>query len=191
MMPVPLSRRVFRPGASSSRLSAGNLYIAPSLLAVAWLPSNGQSSQVLVAEHLKGCAMFGLIWGVTARSYYSLRRLMPTNVLLDAIHTRRGLKWGVPAMLLAVPYALAAVFCAGLVDGGGSGWLNMLALLFVWNAFKLLLTGPVTLLRLLRVRGREAQAKRRASVVARSEGAVREGAAPEQFDEPVLASGRG
>ncbi|MCY7413131.1 MAG: sulfate permease [Salinibacterium sp.] len=127
--------------------------------------------------------MFGLIWAVTARTHYAVRRFMPTNIVLDALHTRRGLKWGVPAMLLALPYALAAMFCAGLVAAGGSGWLNVLALLFVWNALKLVLTGPATVIRLLRVRGRESQARRREMPTALSEGVE-----PERFEEPVLTS---
>lgn len=130
--------------------------------------------------------MFGLIWAVTARTHYALRRFMPTNVVLDALHTRRGLKWGVPAMLLAIPYALAAVFCAGLVGAGGSGWLNLLALLFVWNTLKLLLAGPATLIQLLRVRAREAQVRGRAMSAARPDGVE-----PESFEEPVLTSTRG
>ena len=105
--------------------------------------------------------MFALIWGLAARTHYALRRFMPTNLVLDAIHTRRGLKWGVPAMLLAVPYAFAMIVCVGLVEAGGSGWLNVLALLFAWNALKFLGAGPVTLVRLLRVRGRERRAERR------------------------------
>ena len=128
--------------------------------------------------------MFGLIWGVTARTHYALRRFMPTNVMLDAIHTRRGLKWGMPAMLLAVPYALATVLCAELVRTGGSGWLNVLALLFVWNALKFLVAGPVTLIRLIRVRGREARARRRSIPVLR----VIE---PQRNEDPVLSSTRG
>ncbi|TFC34897.1 sulfate permease [Cryobacterium sp. TMT2-14] len=107
--------------------------------------------------------MFGLIWSVTARTHFAMRRFMPTNIVLDAIHTRRGLKWGLPVMLLAVPYAFASVFCAGLAEAGGSGWLNALALLFVWNALKFLVAGPATLIRLLWMRGREAQARRRAT----------------------------
>ena len=106
--------------------------------------------------------MFGLIWAVTARIHYAVRGLMPTNVVLDEIHTRRGLKWGMPAMLLAVPYALAAVFCVGVVEAGGSGWLNVVALLFVWDALKFLVAGPMTLMRLLRMRTREARVRRRA-----------------------------
>jgi hypothetical protein len=130
--------------------------------------------------------MFGLILGVTARTHYALRRFMPTNILLDAIHTRRGLKWGVPAMLLAVPYAFATVPCAGLAQAGGSAWLNVLALLFAWNALKILVAGPVTVVRLLRVRRREAIARHRAT-----EPVLGEGIGPEQFQEPVLSSRRG
>ena len=58
---------------------------------------------------------------------------MPTNIVLDAIHTRRGVKWGVPAMLLAVRYILAAALCTGLTDAGRSGWLNILAALLLWR----------------------------------------------------------
>jgi hypothetical protein len=130
--------------------------------------------------------MFGLLFCVTARAHYVLRRFMPTNLFLDAIHTRRGLKWGVPAMLLAVPYALAAVFCVGLVEAGSSNWLNLLTLLFAWNALKILVAGPVTLMRLLRVRGREARARRRAKPVL-----LHDRVLSEEFDEPVLSSRRG
>jgi hypothetical protein len=129
--------------------------------------------------------MFGLILGVTARTHYALRRFMPTNILLDAIHTRRGLKWGVPAMLLAVPYALATVLCAGLVEAGGSAWLNVLALLCAWNALKILVAGPVTLLRLLRVRGSESHARHRAALAV-----LRESVSPERIDKPALSSRR-
>jgi hypothetical protein len=127
--------------------------------------------------------MFGLIWAVTARTHFALRRFMPTNIVLDAIHTRPGLKWGLPAMLLGIPYALAAVFCAGLVEAGGASWLNLLALLFVGNALKLLLAGPVTVIRLLRVRGREAKTRRRAAPAV-----LRKGDVPERVEEPVLTS---
>ena len=102
--------------------------------------------------------MFALVWAMSVRTGVFLRRFMPTSILLDAIHTRRGLKWGVPAMLLAIPYLLAAVVFAGLTEHGG--WFAVLALLCVWNAFKFLVAGPATLLRLLRVRAREARARR-------------------------------
>lgn len=48
--------------------------------------------------------MFRLIWTDSVHTRYFLRRFMPTNIVLDAIRTRRGLRWGIPAMLLALPY---------------------------------------------------------------------------------------
>ena len=104
--------------------------------------------------------MFGIIWRLTARIHYAVRRFLPTNIALDAIHSRRGLKWGVPAILIALPYLLAAAFCVGLVKDGGSGWLSLLALLFVWNALKFIISGPATLIRLVLARHREARARR-------------------------------
>jgi hypothetical protein len=129
--------------------------------------------------------MFGFILGVTARAHYALRRFMPTNILLDATHTRRGLKWGVPAMLLVLPYALVTVLCAGLVAAGGSGWLNVLALLCAWDALKIFVAGPVTLMRLFRVRGRETRAGHRAALTVLSERV-----SPERIEEPLLSSRR-
>ncbi|SER97771.1 hypothetical protein SAMN05443377_12435 [Propionibacterium cyclohexanicum] len=106
--------------------------------------------------------MLRLLWAASVRIRYFLRRYMPTNILLDLIRTRRGLKWGIPAMLLAVPYLLLASICANLVPDAGPGWLNLLVLLFVWNALKFIVMGPVSLALLVRVRIREAVARRRA-----------------------------
>lgn len=106
--------------------------------------------------------MLRLLWAASVRIRYFLRRYMPTNILLDLIRTRRGLKWGIPAMLLAVPYLLLASICANLVADGGPGWLNLLVLLFVWNALKFIVMGPVSLALLVRVRIQEAVARRRA-----------------------------
>lgn len=128
--------------------------------------------------------MFGLILGVSARAYYAVRRFMPTNLALDAIHTRRGLKWGVPAMLLAVPYTLAMLLCIGLTETGGSGWLNLIALLFAWNSLKFLVAGPATLIALIRVRGQEE--RRRATSAGQFTGGEQE-----RFADPVLSQSRG
>ena len=49
---------------------------------------------------------------------------MPTNILLDAIRTRRGPHWGLSAMLLTIPYLYAANLCVQLIAGGGSGTLT-------------------------------------------------------------------
>ena len=45
--------------------------------------------------------MFRFIWTLSVRTRDFLHRYMPSNRLLAAIRTRRGLKWGLPAMLVA------------------------------------------------------------------------------------------
>ena len=90
---------------------------------------------------------------ISARGYGVLR-YAPTNLLLKAIRTRSGLKWGIPAMLLAAVYIYAAAICTTIINDGGPGWLYLLVLLFVWNAFKFLWIGPFSLLVLSRSRTR-------------------------------------
>ncbi|HNV40344.1 MAG TPA: hypothetical protein PKK62_00025 [Ornithinibacter sp.] len=90
---------------------------------------------------------------LSARGYGVLRHA-PTNLLLNAIRTRRGLKWGIPAMLLAVPYFYAAAICTTTINDGGPGWLYLLVLLFVWNAFKFLWIGPASAVQLASARVR-------------------------------------
>ncbi|SDS38722.1 hypothetical protein SAMN04489751_1898 [Brevibacterium sandarakinum] len=105
--------------------------------------------------------MIRLIWTASIHTRCFLRRYMPTNILLDAIRTRRGLKWGVPAMLLAVPYLLIASICVQFIEDGGPGWLHVAVLWAIWCALKMLLIGPISLVLLIRVRIREAVAARR------------------------------
>ena len=102
--------------------------------------------------------MIRQLWTLSIRTRAFLRRYMPTNILLNTIRTRRGLKWGVPAMLLAAPYLLAASICTNLIDNGAPGWLHLVVLLCVWNALKFLWIGPVSVLVLLRP---NAQARQR------------------------------
>ena len=106
--------------------------------------------------------MFRIIWAISVRTRYFLRRYMPTNILLDAIRTRRGLKWGVPAMLLAMPYLLAASTFTTLIADGGPGWLNLLVLVCLWNTMKFIIMGPVSMSLLVRVRLLEAIERSRA-----------------------------
>lgn len=62
---------------------------------------------------------------------------------------------------LAAPYLLAASICTNLLANGGPGWLNLVVILFIWNALKFLIMGPVSLVLLLRVRIHEAGERRR------------------------------
>lgn len=102
--------------------------------------------------------MIRLIWAASVHTRYLLRRYMPTNILLDAIRTRRGLKWGVPAMLLAIPYLLIANVCVQLIEGSSPGWLHLVVLWAIWNMLKMLWIGPVSVVLLIRARLREARA---------------------------------
>lgn len=104
--------------------------------------------------------MFRLLWNLSIPVRLFLRTYMPTNILLDALHTRRGLKWGVPAMLLAVLYLLGAWLLTVWIADGGPGWLNLLVMLFIWNALKFLVNGPTTLVLLVWARGAERRARR-------------------------------
>ena len=106
--------------------------------------------------------MIRLIWAASVHTRYFLRRYMPTNILLDAIRTRRrGLKWGVPAMLLAIPYLLIANVCVQLIDDGAPGWLHLVVLWATWNMLKLLWIGPISVVLLIHTRVREAVTIRR------------------------------
>lgn len=99
--------------------------------------------------------MFQLLIAFVSRIYAFFQRTMPTNILIRATHTRRGLKWGVPAMLLAVVYVVLGAALAQWVAGGAPGWINLLVLVCLWNALKFVVNGPVTLVRLVRVRAIE------------------------------------
>ena len=107
--------------------------------------------------------MFRLLWAASIHTRNFLGRYMPTNILLHTVRTRRGLKWGVPAMLLAVPYLIAASTCSAWVAGGGPGWANVLVLLFGWNALKFIVMGPISivLIALARVIDRTLSAQER------------------------------
>lgn len=100
--------------------------------------------------------MIHVLWMFSVHIRSFLRRRMPTNLVLDLIRSRRGLKWGIPAMLLSAPYLLAASICVDLIAEGWPGWLNLLVLVLVWNAMKFLAIGPVSVFLLARARIREA-----------------------------------
>ncbi|MCA0178679.1 MAG: sulfate permease [Actinobacteria bacterium] len=104
--------------------------------------------------------MFRFIWMLSVRTRDFLHRYMPSNRLLAAIRTRRGLKWGFPAMLVAVPYDLVATICSSLVADGGPGWLHLVVLWGCWNGLKFIVMGPVSVVLLVRARIREAMLRR-------------------------------
>ena len=104
--------------------------------------------------------MFRFIWTLSVRTRDYLHRYMPSNRLLAAIRTRRRLKWGLPAMLVALPYFLIAYASSVVVADGGPGWLHLIVLWSCWNALKFIIIGPVSIVLLVRVRLHEAAIRR-------------------------------
>ena len=100
------------------------------------------------------------LWTLSVRTRTFLRRWMPTNILLDRLRTRRGLKWGVPAMGLGIVYFFGAAVSIALINGGWSAWLYVVFAMCLWNALKFVLFGPISLLLLARARVHEHQARR-------------------------------
>lgn len=83
---------------------------------------------------------------------------MPTNILLDVLRSRRGLKFGVPAMLLVIGYLAIAHWCTTLIADGGPGWLHLVVLVCIINAFKFLIYGPLSLIQVRRRERRQVRA---------------------------------
>lgn len=104
--------------------------------------------------------MIRLILTVSSFMYAVLQRYAPTNIVLARIRRRRGLKWGVPAMLLAAPYIVLVYWCSAAIGDGAPGWLNLVILLCLWNALKFVAIGPTSVALLIRVRHNEAVALR-------------------------------
>lgn len=112
--------------------------------------------------------MIRLLWAASVHVRYFLRLYMASNILLDAIRTRRGLKWGVPAMLVAIPYLGVAYLLSTAAKNDGLGWFNLFVLVAIWSALKMLWIGPISLVLLARAGAHEyaqPRAKRKAAEV--------------------------
>jgi hypothetical protein len=104
--------------------------------------------------------LIATLWNFSVHTRALLRRAVPTNVLLDKLRTRRGLKWGAPAMLIGIAYLGLSIATTTLVAHGWTRWLYLLAILFLWDGLKFLINGPISLVGLLLVHIREAHNRR-------------------------------
>lgn len=95
--------------------------------------------------------LFLLIWRSVATIHGYIQAYAPTNIAIALLRTRRGLKWAIPAALVAVPaYLYVAWLMTVLVDQGASPWLLLLTLVCFIEACKfwaLALLVPLMLLR--------------------------------------------
>lgn len=108
--------------------------------------------------------LFAITTGIARTGFELLQKYAPSNILLRSLRTRRGLKWGVPAMLLGVGYLFAAALCTVLIKHGATGWLNLVVLIGIWSGLKLLFFGPCILLLLARVKYLERKSAKQPAV---------------------------
>lgn len=106
--------------------------------------------------------MLRFIFAGVARTYYLLARFAPGPRLISRIRRRDGLKWGIPAMVVAVPYFLIANLFKVLLEEGGSAWLSLPLLWCLVMGMAFLGLGPITLVLLAKARMQEAIERRNA-----------------------------
>lgn len=99
--------------------------------------------------------------GITALVSFLLR-YEPGMRILARIRRRDGLKWGIPAMLLAVPYFLIAATCVQVIEDGGPRALHLVVLWSLTFGMAFLLAGPISVVLLIKARATEAIQRRRA-----------------------------
>jgi hypothetical protein len=81
--------------------------------------------------------MLTLLWNLSAAIRGHLRFYMPTNRAVDWLRSPQGLKWALPvALTAALTYLGLTAIAIQFAASPGLGWLNMLVLLFYWNAVK-------------------------------------------------------
>ena len=79
--------------------------------------------------------MIALMWSLSTVIWRYLRTYMPSNIAIDMLRTRRGLKWAPPVALIVVPaYLFASAMASASVEHSGRGWLNVLVLMFLCYA---------------------------------------------------------
>lgn len=100
-----------------------------------------------------------IIRGVS-RVFDSLTRYAPGLRLLARLQRRHDLKWGVPAMLVSVPYFIGAEICKRFIEDGSELWVALPMLWCLVIGFVFLVNGPKSLFRLAVARIREANAAR-------------------------------
>lgn len=90
----------------------------------------------------------------------TLNRYLPSFRLVQrVVHRRYSHKWGVPAMLLAVPYFLLANVFKGVLEDGGHALFSVPLLWCLVVGIVFLALGPISLLLLAKARTREAIAR--------------------------------
>lgn len=79
-----------------------------------------------------------LSFRLAGRIHRYLYTYAPSNILIRHLRSPSGQKWALPiSAVLGVAYFSATVRLTTLIEAGGPGWLNLIALISAWNAIKL------------------------------------------------------
>lgn len=99
--------------------------------------------------------MLALIFRFASYVFYLVMQFSIGLRLLARLRQRDGFKWGVPSMLIAVPYGAATIGISFAIQQGAPGWLNLLVLWFGVLCIAFLVNGPISLVLLAVFRIRE------------------------------------
>lgn len=79
--------------------------------------------------------MLSVRLAATVHAY--LAAYAPTNILIRTMRAPGGQRFAFPvSAVMAVGYGLFGAWLTSIIDSGGPGWLNPLALLCAWNMIK-------------------------------------------------------
>lgn len=107
--------------------------------------------------------MFGILTLALNASIliYRATRFLLGNYLLALLRERKYLKYGVPAMLLAIPYLWFAFWLNDRIQAGAPLWLYIFVIGCGFSGARFIVFGPWSLLLLAKARTAEAWAARR------------------------------
>lgn len=93
--------------------------------------------------------------------HWYLYAYAPTNILTRYLRSPDGQKWAFPiSAALTAGYLASTAGLTTILESGGPGWLNLVTLVWAWNAMKFGLMGVLSLPMSFRAALRDRRAQR-------------------------------
>lgn len=81
--------------------------------------------------------ILALCFRLAGSIHWYLCAYAPSNILIRYLRSPVGRRWALPvSAALAVAYIVATAGLTEVIEAGGPGWLNLVALTCAWNAIK-------------------------------------------------------
>lgn len=81
--------------------------------------------------------ILALCFRLAGSIHWYLCAYAPSNILIRYLRSPVGRRWALPvSAALAVAYLVATAGLTEVIEAGGPGWLNLVALTCAWNAIK-------------------------------------------------------